>query len=344
MNPAEQVQFLTNGRDQRISKALEHWIRTSEGFANFVERNREKIRKKCITAKSFEDLEDVRFELEVPYLLLLDNRFEVEYEKFGADKKRSPDFTITFESSLEINIEVKRIREGGLGQRYNEWREEVVDQIRKVPSSLAFAIDMVSADGTSDFIGLLERKKDGIISFIRNTISTQALGMLDDSTYEYEVPGLEGKVVLILTKPSRKRGTDETSYHGGIEPIFYTSKEPLKFGNAILEKLGQMIPGMVNILVCTSNSSTHEKDDLIDAVRSINQRIRSQDETFFVKEGFRGVDDFLSLIRNLSGVLFRTTWSEEASAVNFLWSNHQAELQIPEAIREYVTRMSAIYP
>jgi hypothetical protein len=82
----------------------------------------------------------------------LDDRFIVEYEKFGVGKKRSPDFTATFESSLEFNIEIKRIREGGLGQRYNEWREEVVDRIRKIPSSLAFAIDMVGADGTSDSI------------------------------------------------------------------------------------------------------------------------------------------------------------------------------------------------
>ena len=94
----------------------------------------------------------------------------------------------------------------------------------------------------------------------------------------------------------------------------------------------------------TSNSSIYERDDLIDAVRSINQRIIRKDESFFVKEGFQGADDFLSLTRNLSGVLFRTTWSEEASAVNFLWCNRQADFQIPESMKEYLTKMSAIYP
>ena len=251
MNAAEQIQFLTNGRDQRISKALEYWIRTSERFAGFVERYRDKIRKKCISAKFLEDLEDVRFELEIPYLLLLDDRFRVEYEKFGVKKRRAPDFTVSFESSFEFNLEVKRIREGGLGQRYNIWREEVVERIRKIPSSLAFAIDMVGADGTSDLICSLEQKKDDIISFIGNTIRTEAPKMPDDTASEYQVPGLDGKFVLVLTKPSRKRSTEETSYHGGIEPIFYTSKEPIKFGDAIFDKLGQMIPGMVNILVCT---------------------------------------------------------------------------------------------
>ena len=41
----------------------------------------------------------------------------------------------------------------------------------------------------------------------------------------------------------------------------------------IFEKLDQMIPGMVNILVFTSDSSTHEPGDLYMELSSINNKL-----------------------------------------------------------------------
>lgn len=126
MNSREQIIYLMECRDHPIAQAFEYWIDSSERFAGFVRRYRDKIRKKCITAKTFEDLEDIRVELEIPYLLLLDQRFEVEYEKFIHKEIRSPDFTVIFENCIEFNIEVKRIREPDLGHRFNRWKKEVV--------------------------------------------------------------------------------------------------------------------------------------------------------------------------------------------------------------------------
>ncbi len=344
MNNNEQVGYVTGGREHTISKALDYWIRTSKRYEDFVIRYREKIRKKCLTAKSFEDLEHIRFELEIPYLLLLDERFDVQYEKHGTGARRSPDFSAIFEKAIEFNIEVKRIREAILGQRFNKWLEEVADEITKIPSKLAFSIDMALADGTSEFIDLLETKKEEIIAFITNTIHKEDTRLPYNTPFDYPIPGFESKVVLGLTKPEHKRKTDETSYHCSVEPIFYTQKELYKLGDSIFEKLGQVMPSMINILVCTSNSSTHERHDLIDAIRSINQLIIKKDESFFIRKGFHGIDDFLSYTKHLSGILFRSTWSEEAKALNFLWCNSQAENQIPLAIRAYITQVSAIFP
>jgi len=340
MNVNKKVEYLTGGREHTISKTLDYWIRKSKRYEDFVTQYREKIRKKCLTAKSFEDLEDIRFELEIPYLLLLDERFDVQYEKYGIGTKRSPDFTVIFENVIEFNIEVKRIREAILGQRFNKWLEEVVDEITKVPSTLAFSIDMALADGTSEFIDLLESKKEDIISFIKDSIYKEDARLPYKTPFEYPIPGFEDEVVLCLTKPEHKRKTDETSYHCAVEPIFYTQKELYKLGDSIFEKLGQVMPGIINILVCTSNSSTHERHNLIEAVRSINQLIKKKDESFFIRKGFHGIDDFLSYTKHLSGILFRSTWSEEAKAVNFLWCNNKAEHQIPVSIREYITRMT----
>jgi len=282
--------------------------------------------------------------LEIPYLLLLDNRLSVEYEKFGTGKRRSPDFTVTFEDSFEFNIEVKRIREHIFGQRYAEWLKNIVDKIRKIPSSLGFSLDMVAADGTEELVSTLEKEQSEIIQFIKRTITAGESKIQRGCSVDYEVPNLDRRLIVTLSKPPRKTNSKKTSYYGGIEPIFYTQKEHFKIGDSIFEKLAQMIPGMVNVVVCTSNSSTHEREDLYDAIGSINALISKNDEEFFIQKGFNGIQDFLSYTKNLSGIIFRSTWSDQGRALNLLWCNKQAENQIPEPIRKYLSEMTAVYP
>lgn len=340
----DKILQITGQRDHTISKALEYWMETSVRFTEFVHQYKEKIRKKCHSALTYEDLEDVRFELEIPYLILQDNRFYVEYEKYGQGKLRSPDFTVAFEDSFEFNIEVKRIREHNFGQRYDEWRNGLVDEIREIPSSLAFSIDMVATVGTEDLIDTLEENKAAIIQFIKKTIIAEESNIKSGSHVDYVVPNINTRLVVTLSKPPRKVNALKTSYHGGIEPIFYTNKEHFKLGDSIFEKLGQMIAGMANVLVCSSNSSTHERDDLIDAIQSINSLISEKEESFFIRKGFKGTQDFLSHTKNLSGIVFRSTWSDQGKALNFLWCNKQAEHQMPEQIKKHLSEMTAIYP
>ena len=340
----DEILEITGQKTHPIAKALDFWIGSSERFKTFVYQFKDKISKKCSTAKTYEDLEDVRFELEIPYLLLLDDRFLVEYEKFGTCKQRSPDFTATFDNSVEFNIEVKRIREHIFGQRYAKWLQNIVEEIRKIPSSLGFSLDMVEANGTAELIDTLEREQAEIIHFIKKTIIAEEPNIQRGFPVDYEVPNLKRRLVLILSKPPLKANFNKTSYYGGIEPIFYTQKEHFKISDSIFEKLGQIIPGMVNVIICTSNSSTHEREDLHDAIGSINTLISKNDEGFFIQKGFEGIQDFLSYTKNLSGIMFRSTWSEQARALNSLWCNKQAENQIPEPIREYLSKMTAVYP
>jgi hypothetical protein len=149
MRSKEQIIQLTGNRNHPIAKALECWIENSERFAVFIDCYQDKIRKKCVNAKSIEDLEDIRFELEIPYLFLLDQRFEVEYEKRLTSIRRSPDFTVTFESHIVFNVEVKRIRQANLGQRFNKWMEEVVNRVSEIPSNLGFSLDMTKIDAVN---------------------------------------------------------------------------------------------------------------------------------------------------------------------------------------------------
>jgi hypothetical protein len=98
--------------------AFKSWIDISDNFSKFVLANLDKIRGKIRGAKSDEDLVDVVFELEVAFNMVCMNGYEVEYEKYGCQIGRAPDFTVNSRSGIEFNVEVKRIREGALGVKY----------------------------------------------------------------------------------------------------------------------------------------------------------------------------------------------------------------------------------
>ncbi len=115
--------------------------------------------------------------MEIPYLFLLDQRFEVEYEKRFPDMRRSPDFSVTFDRHIVFNVEVKRIRQADLGQRFDKWTEEVVNRIGKIPSNLGFSLDMANIDETADFLEQLESKKEVIITIHCEFVDTYGINI-----------------------------------------------------------------------------------------------------------------------------------------------------------------------
>jgi hypothetical protein len=340
MRSKEQITHLTGNQNHPITKALEYWIENSERFAAFIDHYRDKIRKKCVNAKFFEDLEDMRFELEIPYLFLLDQRLEVEYEKRLTSMHRSPDFTVTFETHIAFNVEVKRIRQADLGQRFDKWMEEVVNRVSEVPSNFGFGLDMAEINGTSRFLEQIESKKEEIIHFIESTILNEDKILQSSSYSEHLIPGIDGEFILHLTKLKYKNKTGLTAYLTGVEPLFYNQKEPYKFSDTIFEKLTQMVPGMINVIVYSTASSTHEREHLPYAIKSINALIKKKDDDFFLQKGFNGIPDFLDHTKHLSAILFRGIWFNASQSPNLLWCNSKAECQIPNDLQEYLSTMS----
>jgi hypothetical protein len=332
------TEYILDGTRSRFSEVLMAWFATSERFEAFADLYKEKIRKKARTAKTGDDLEDLQFELEAPYLLLLDPRFKVEYEKYGS----GPDFFSRFQETVNFNVEVKRIREAQGGARFDKCMDEIVKRIDAITSSLAFWLDAPGMECRLDLVDRLEVSKEAIISFIANTIRSEENKLLPNSHREYPIPDFEDDLVLDLTKPAHKRDSG-TSYHGGTRPIFYTQNEHRKFGDVILESLRQLIPGMINVLFIGSNNSTHEERDVLEAIRAINQLLRQNQEEFFSKKGFADKRDFLRHTRSLSGIVFRSIWihpSDSGSDRNFVWLNAGADRPIPEEICKYLRQMT----
>jgi hypothetical protein len=99
-----------NGTDRALYRDLEGWVRGSRRFRAFATSYASKIRAKLKNVRGSEGIKDLRSELETAVLLLRDERFTVEYEKYAAAKQRGPDFTVTFKTITPFNVEVRRVR------------------------------------------------------------------------------------------------------------------------------------------------------------------------------------------------------------------------------------------
>ena len=339
MNIQNIVDYIIEGKQHKTELTLRHWLQTSTRYRDFVYEHRDKIRSKFRNSVTDEDWNDVCFEIEIPFLFLLDDKYTVEYEKFQRDKKRAPDFTIQRAGSYEFNVEVKRVREESLGTRYNEAIKRIIAPIRKTPSSLAFRINVLSMDPNHDLVSRLEKSADHVTNQILSLIAMEEVTMPQDESIKYPLDGFYDEVNIELSKPSGKKDFSKTSYYGGFRPIFYTNKEFLKFGDAIFEKLGQCIKSMINILAITTSSSTHEPEDVRESIESIISLIRENEDDFFKKKGFGDTDDFLRVLNNLSGIVFITTWVNNENNFNLVWCNPNAKLQVPEDLKEYLKHM-----
>lgn len=103
-------------------------------FTTFADTYRDKIRKKIRVTREPESILDLLVELEVAYRLLNDRHLVVAYEPYASEKKRGPDYAVTYRANLVFNIEVARIRVDGNGV-------EEIDLSRKEERFLRIMLD-----------------------------------------------------------------------------------------------------------------------------------------------------------------------------------------------------------
>jgi hypothetical protein len=116
------LDYLFDGQKPALYPEFEDWLRESRRFKAFADSYRSKIRAKLKNARDDNGLKDLRAELATAALLLREERFTLEYEKYAAAKQRGPDFTVTFKTHTPFNIEVRRIRSAELDEEDAEAR------------------------------------------------------------------------------------------------------------------------------------------------------------------------------------------------------------------------------
>src|SRR5258708_25736452 len=104
------LDYLFDSKKPALYPEFEAWLRGSRRFKAFAVSYRDKIRTKLRNVRDEGGLKDLRAELETAALLLHDERFTLEYEKYAASKQRGPDFTVTFKTHTPFNVEVRHIR------------------------------------------------------------------------------------------------------------------------------------------------------------------------------------------------------------------------------------------
>src|SRR5215213_4436807 len=150
----ELLTHIFEAQTHALAAQFGQWVGASARFRAFAERYRDKIRKKVRGTRDQEGLIDLRFELEIAYLLLTERRFVVEYEKGGVGKQRGPDFCVTFKTHTPFNVEVKRFRASAIGHtkeppEYNRIASTACQKIGQLPAGM-INILAISSDSDRD--------------------------------------------------------------------------------------------------------------------------------------------------------------------------------------------------
>jgi len=106
----ELLTYLFDGQPHFLVEPVITWLASSRRFTAFVNTHHNKIRKKLRTAQEPESLRDLQLELETAYLLLRERSLSLMYEPQHPELGRSPDFAVTFTTSLTFMVEVTRLR------------------------------------------------------------------------------------------------------------------------------------------------------------------------------------------------------------------------------------------
>ena len=104
---------------------------------------------------------------------------------------------------------------------------------------------------------------------------------------------------------------------------------------AVCDKLGQLQPAMINVIVLGADGPSSAADPLAPAMLRLEDRAAHKDEALFQQRGFTGTRDFLRHYQRLSGALWL---AGEAGALRAsLWRNPQARHTLPADLARALT-------
>jgi len=100
-----------------------------------------------------------------------------------------------------------------------------------------------------------------------------------------------------------------------------------KITEAVCDKLGQMPPSIINILLLVTDIPIGE-DELVVILAALQEQFSNKQEAIFVRYGFRDAADFRKQFRHLSVVICQGEPLENL----ILWQNSQAKHPLPKEL------------
>ncbi len=143
------LDYLFDSKKPALYPEFEAWLRGSRRFKAFAVSYRDKIRTKLRNVRDEGGLKDLRAELETAALLLRDERFTLEYEKYAASKQRGPDFTVIYKTHTPFNVEVRHIRaveldEGDTDAPTGKLMAVLCDKVGQMPPSIVNVLWLIA--------------------------------------------------------------------------------------------------------------------------------------------------------------------------------------------------------
>ncbi len=115
-----------------------------------------------------------------------------------------------------------------------------------------------------------------------------------------------------------------------------------KIVNTACQKIGQLAPGMINLLVVTYDTAIHGGYDVVASMSRLRLLAEQRDDAFFLKRGFEGSRDFLKQFQRLSAVLFRSNHVAPGQAAqSIFWPNALARPRLPADLRRILEQLGA---
>ena len=106
-----------------------------------------------------------------------------------------------------------------------------------------------------------------------------------------------------------------------------------RLADTVCDKLGQMLPGMINLLVVGVADIVVPQLDAAGAMARLKQRVENKDAAVLGRYGFGGPADFFKDYLRLSGILVKGAEGGGTAGAGVLWLNNQAKHQIPTNLR-----------
>lgn len=111
-----------------------------------------------------------------------------------------------------------------------------------------------------------------------------------------------------------------------------------KLDEVVREKLRQMPPSAINILLVGADASATPDLDAAAAMKRLIQRAEARQDEYFIERGYHDARDFLRAHLRLSGLLLRPSWRDEFPPSPTLWLNPQARHPLPADIQKLLLR------
>ena len=156
-----------------------------------------------------------------------------------------------------------------------------------------------------------------------------ALRLLDERRFavEYESYGVGHRAPDFRVSFRTQRFNVEVRRLRQSAPTPGAHVDPARLIRAVCDKLGQLPPAMINVLVLGADGPVSATDALAPAMLWLQDRAAQKDETLFLQRGFTGTRDFLRHYQRLSGALWLV--GEPGAPRASLWRNPHARHPLP---------------